>query len=140
MKQGIYCINVREARRPLTPLGRVDDDIFAERPVALVVVNSHFDFERCERGKRLVSVLVRRGVRRGHHLLLPASGAVGAEGDDVPEPLAVLELLRHGLKISEKKKKMSRHSGASDWFILSLEQLVGAGTSPGQRFFSARPG
>lgn len=86
----------------LTPLSRVNDDDFAERPVSFIVVDSHLHFERSERGERLVSVLVHGGVCRGHHLLLPASGSVGPKGNDVPEALAVLELLRHRLETLDR--------------------------------------
>lgn len=76
----------------------MDDDNSAKGSVALVVVDADLHFERGERREGLVSVFVRGGVRRRHHLLLPASGPVGAEGHDVAEALAVLELLRHGLE------------------------------------------
>lgn len=85
----------------LTPFCGVDDHHSAERPVALVVVNPDLHFEGGQRWERLVPVFVHGGVGRGHHLLLPASGPVGAERHDVAEALAVLELLGHGLGASE---------------------------------------
>lgn len=81
----------------LTPLGGVDDDDFAERPVSLVVVHPNLHFKSSQGWECLVPVFVHGGVGRGHHLLLPASGSVGAECNDIPKALAVLELLRHGL-------------------------------------------
>lgn len=86
----------------LTPLCRVDDHDSAEGPVALVVVHPDLHLEGGQRRERLVPVLVHGGVGRGHHLLLPASGPVGAERHDVAEALAVLELLGHRLRASER--------------------------------------
>lgn len=83
----------------------MDDDNFAERSVALIVVHSNLHFKRGERREGLVPVLVHRGVRRGHHLLLPASRPVGTKGNDIAKALAVLELLRHRLKIKRSEIK-----------------------------------
>lgn len=81
----------------------MDDHDSAEGPVALVVVHPDLDFEGGERRERLVPVFVHGGVGRGHHLLLPASGPVGAERHDVAEALAVLELLGHRLGTLERE-------------------------------------
>ena len=74
-------------------------------PVSLVVVHADLHLERGEGGEGLVPVLVGRRVGRSHHLLLPASGPVGAESHDVAEALSVLELLRHRLEESEGEKQ-----------------------------------
>lgn len=76
----------------------MDDDNFAERPVSLIVVNTDFHFKWSERRKRLIPVFVHRSIRRGHHLLLPASSAVGTKCNNISKALAILELLRHRLK------------------------------------------
>lgn len=80
----------------------MNDDNFAERPVSFIVVDSHLHFERGQRGESLVSVFIHGGVCRGHHLLLPASGSIGPKRNDVPEALAVLELLRHRLETLDR--------------------------------------
>lgn len=110
-----------------TALGGVDDDNPAERPVSLVVVHADLHFKRGERREGLVSVFVRRGVRRRHHLLLPASGSVGAEGDDVPKALAVLELFGHGLKYGGKREEPITSEIKSDCGGSSSVQLSGSG-------------
>lgn len=83
----------------LTPLSRVDDDNFAERPISLIVVHSNLHFKWGKRRESLVSVLVRRRVSWSNHLLLPASGSIGTKCNDIPKALTILELLRHRLKI-----------------------------------------
>ncbi len=92
----------------LTPLSRVDDDNFAERPVSLIVVHANLHFKRGERRESLVSVFVCRGVGRSHHLFLPASGSVGTKRDNVPKALTILKLLRNRLKTQEREKQSSR--------------------------------
>lgn len=89
----------------LTPLSRVDDDNFAERPISLIVVHADFHFKWRERREGLVPVFVHGGVCRRHHLLLPASGPVGTKCDNVPKALAILELLRYRLQTKEKQQK-----------------------------------
>lgn len=81
----------------------MDDDNFAKWAVSLIVVHTNLHFEGGERGEGLVSVLVHGGVGRSHHLLLPASGPVGTERNDVAETLTVLELFGYRLETRRRK-------------------------------------
>lgn len=106
MKTKFYTLDLQipaSRAEGLTPLGGMDDHHSAEGPVALVVVHPDLHFEGGEWRERLVPVFVHGGVGRGHHLLLPASGPVGAERHDVAEALAVLELLGHRLATAERE-------------------------------------
>lgn len=85
----------------LTPLSRVNDDNLAERPVSLIVVDANLHFKGSQWGESLISVFIHGRVCRSHHLFLPASGSISAKGNDVPETLAILELLRNGLETIE---------------------------------------
>lgn len=92
-------------RYSLTAFSRVDDDNFAEWPISLIVVHSNLDFKGGEGRESLISVFVCGRISRSHHLLLPSAGPVGTKRNNVPEALAILELLRHRLKTSEGEKQ-----------------------------------
>lgn len=89
-------------QRRRTFLGRVDGGHGAEGPLAAVVVGPHLHLEGGEGRDGVVAEGVARDAGRGDGGPRPGDAAQRAEGDDVAEALAVLQLLGHRLRAKHK--------------------------------------